>query len=66
VSREQDTDGGARFGDAVALPSGGPLMLVVDVEPWGAVLCAWRDASGERVAWLHPVGLRIIRRAVWA
>lgn len=34
------------FGDTVRLNSGGPVMLVVDAEPGGALTLAWEGDGG--------------------
>jgi len=34
-----------KIGDKVALKSGGPDMLIVDLH-WGQVVCAWRTRNG--------------------
>jgi uncharacterized protein YodC (DUF2158 family) len=45
-----------KFGDAVRLKSGGPRMLVVDIEG-DVVICEWLDdtGAGQHHGFSHPM-----------
>lgn len=52
-------------GTRVMLASGGPVMLVVDVDPKNSrVLVSWRNADGVMEEWFPSVCLDIVRARV--
>jgi uncharacterized protein YodC (DUF2158 family) len=35
------------IGDVVRLNSGGPLMMIVDIDPFGEIVVSWRDQEAD-------------------